>query len=111
MNNAALWDVTPCGSCKGRRFEGTYSLHHRVTRMSELRNLAVTSNRCMLPGTPMMEAIRSSETSVFTRATRRIVPEDILHRHSHENITSYEIILGEILRQWCFNYVCACLNI
>jgi hypothetical protein len=23
MKNAVLWDVTPCGSCKNRRFLGT----------------------------------------------------------------------------------------
>jgi hypothetical protein len=23
MKNAVFWDVTPCGSCKNRRFEGT----------------------------------------------------------------------------------------
>jgi hypothetical protein len=27
--NAVFWDVTPCGSCKNRRFGGTYRLHHR----------------------------------------------------------------------------------
>jgi hypothetical protein len=64
----------------------------RVTRIGELGTLAVTSNRCKLshivflcsvrqllvtadvPGSPilialMMEALHSSETSVFTRAT------------------------------------------
>jgi hypothetical protein len=23
MKNSVFWDVTPCGSCKNRRFEGT----------------------------------------------------------------------------------------
>jgi hypothetical protein len=25
---AVFWGVTPCGSCKNRRFEGTDCLHH-----------------------------------------------------------------------------------
>jgi hypothetical protein len=29
MKNAVFWDVTPCGSCKNRRLEGTYRLHHQ----------------------------------------------------------------------------------
>jgi hypothetical protein len=38
----------------------------------------------------MMEAIRSSETSVLTRATRRHIPEDvILHSHLREDLKSY----------------------
>jgi hypothetical protein len=27
MNNDIFWDVKPCGSCKNRRFGGTYRIH------------------------------------------------------------------------------------
>jgi hypothetical protein len=56
MKNVVLRDVTPCGSCKNRRFGGSPIL------------VAL-----------MMMAIRSSET-VLTRAKRRsILEDDILH--------------------------------
>jgi hypothetical protein len=29
MKNGVLWDVTPCGSCKNRRFRGTWRLLHQ----------------------------------------------------------------------------------
>jgi hypothetical protein len=29
MKKDALWDVTPCGSCKNRRFGGTWRLLHQ----------------------------------------------------------------------------------
>jgi hypothetical protein len=44
--------------------------------------------------TMMMDAIRSSEALVLTRATRRHISEDsILHSHRHENLKSYTIRL------------------
>jgi hypothetical protein len=37
----------------------------------------------------MLEAIRSSETSVLTKNTRRKIPEDgFLHSHRRENLKS-----------------------
>jgi hypothetical protein len=42
----------------------------------------------------MTEAIRSSKTSVLTRATRGNIPQDgILHSQSHENPKSYTLRL------------------
>jgi hypothetical protein len=55
----------------------------RVPRIGELGTmLALTSNRRKLRRYTMMEALRSSETSVPTRSTRRNISEDgIIHDH------------------------------
>jgi hypothetical protein len=48
----------------------------------------------------MMEAIHASETSVLTRGTQRIVPEEgILHSHRRENLKSYITLTGWTLKQ------------
>jgi hypothetical protein len=45
MKNCVLWDVTPCGSCKIRRFGELSASFIRVTRIGEPGTLAVTNNR------------------------------------------------------------------
>jgi hypothetical protein len=60
----------------------------RVTRNGEL-GTQLTSNRRTLRASVASE-IRSSETSVLTRATWRNIPEDgIPHGHRRENFRSY----------------------
>jgi hypothetical protein len=49
MKNGVFWDVTQCGSCKNRRFGGTWRLLHQGDKIGELGTTqAATSNRCTL---------------------------------------------------------------
>jgi hypothetical protein len=80
LKNGVFWDVTPRGSFKNRRFGGT-------KRASVASYGYVPSSPILV--TLMMEALSSSETSVFTTVTQRNIPEDgILHSHCRENLES-----------------------
>jgi hypothetical protein len=108
--------MTPCGSYKNRRFRGSYRLHlqgvrvragtERSGKLLYMQRLKWKFGSCnwgagytwafllvlcwLASYTLKMEAIRSSETSVLIRATRRHFPEDDNHhRHRHGNLKSY----------------------
>jgi hypothetical protein len=79
--NGVVWDVTPC------------ELGTTLAVTSNRRSVLVTAS--VVPSSPILvtlkkEALSSSETSNFTRATRRNIPEDTsLHSHRSENLKSY----------------------
>jgi hypothetical protein len=47
MENGVFWDVTPCGSCKSRRFEELSASFIRMTRNGELGT--TLASRCNIP--------------------------------------------------------------
>jgi hypothetical protein len=70
-----------------------------------MRRLLVTAS--VVPSLPIivtlrMEALRSTETPVLTRATRRNIPEEIiLHSHRRENLKFYFETLISHIRNVC----------
>jgi hypothetical protein len=83
MKNGVFWDVTPCGSWN-RRFEGNDRLHYQGNKnrrgtttleITSILRLLVIANVVPSSPIPFSLAIRSSETSVLTRAPQRHILE------------------------------------
>jgi hypothetical protein len=57
MKNGVFWDVTPFGSCKNRRFGGTWRLLHHGDKnhlafLRSVRRLLVAA--CVVPSSPIL---------------------------------------------------------
>jgi hypothetical protein len=97
--NAVFCSVMPCGSYKNGRFGRTLAplvtrngrpLRRISSQWASVVSLQLVPSSTILI-TLMKEAVRSSETSDLTTATRRKILEvTILHSHRRGNLKSYK---------------------
>jgi hypothetical protein len=85
-----------------RVLETTFVFLRSVLQLLVTANIVPSS---LILFTPMMEAIRASESSAIKRATRRRIPEEgIFHSHFRENIKSFsEICCFQIKLDRCYD--------
>jgi hypothetical protein len=108
LMKALFWDDA-AWPCEYRRFGETQHLNHQGEKNKGSRNnvnwLLGTANGVtfsLILFTLKVEAIRSSETSLHTRATRRNIPEyGIIHSHRLEKLKSYIALSGWALQLRC----------
>jgi hypothetical protein len=93
QGNSSVLQVTPIIMEDTFSVRSVQGIHNeRYIRQSLVMGNDVPSSPIVIL---MMKAVRSSETSVFTRATRRKIPvDDILHSHCRENFKSYIALTG-----------------
>jgi hypothetical protein len=97
MKNAVSWDVSHVALVITDVSEECIASIIRMTTiivfLRSMLRLLVTADVVPTPSSLvilMMEAIPSSVTSVYSRATRRTVPENgILHSHHRKNLKFY----------------------
>jgi hypothetical protein len=73
LKSVVVWDVTPCGSCKNRRFGGTFRLHHQAGK--KRRNRYNVSRNCQsMPSTRLLTG--DTERLGQTEATGEVQSAD-----------------------------------
>jgi uracil phosphoribosyltransferase len=92
MKNAVFWDVTPCGSCNNRCCQLLLAVN--VVRSSLILSALI------------MEAARSSEMSILTRARKSHIQEDdIIHGkdlvHEHNERVHNTYIMPQQMDRLC----------
>jgi hypothetical protein len=75
MKNTVFWDVTPCESCKNRRFRGMYRLHPQGVKGWPARN-NVSSNQQTKHGELRTAAVTDTCPSCFSPLERGFTVDD-----------------------------------
>jgi hypothetical protein len=94
-----FWDIAPCSPYMNRCFGGTYHRHLQGRKSAEQETSESSSFLLGWYWTLKMEVIRSSETSVHIRSTRRYIPEDgNFHFHNYRCRTSNPTYYKEVVQ-------------